>query len=164
MMKRSIWESWVSPKFDREQALAKLKQALEIFKKLKRGDWAGACLQKIADLKPGQDQGREHLEQILLMQKQVGDYNGQRLTLLSLTGRHFSIGQYQRGLKYYDQLVEVERKRGDAREEIWELRQAGNVSINGGLYHKAMEYYEKALVTSRSSGVSLPAVPMSRSF
>ena len=66
------------PKFDREQALAKLKQALEIFKKLKHGDWAGACLQKIADLKPGQDQ--QHLEQILLMQKQISDLKGQAQT------------------------------------------------------------------------------------
>ena len=89
---------------------------------------------------------------IELYQRLQGKISDQWLASRSighLGSSYFSIGDYQKAMKYYEQALAVNKKIGDRRNEGVCLGNLGNVYLDLGEVEKAIVFYEQALEIER---------------
>jgi len=138
-------------KEDKERALAKYEQALEIFRRA-GSKWQGPTLNNIAlvyrDTSQYQ-QALEYFEKALELQGKVGNAKEEATTLANIGGVYTKLGQYQKALEYQEKALELHRKISNPQGEAWALYGIGYTYQVMGQYQKSLEYYENALAISR---------------
>lgn len=81
-----------------------------------------------------------------------GDKGAQGVHLGNLGNAYSDLGQTQRAIQYYEQVLEINREMGDKRNEGNALGNLGLAYRNLGQTQRAIEYHEQALAISRQIG------------
>ena len=142
-------------KEDREKALMKYQQALEIFRKARSDKWQGVCLNQLGFVYHNfghYSKALEHYEKSLAICNKVGDVKGEGATLNNIASVYRNWGQYQKALEYYEMSLVIARKIGNVAGEGGTLNNIGLVYDSLGQYQKALEHCEKSLMIRRNIG------------
>jgi tetratricopeptide (TPR) repeat protein len=98
-------------------------------------------------------------QQSLEIKREIGDMNGEAISLNNLGIVYYSLGQYQEALKYYQQSLAIQSEIGvtegtqsDRSEEANSLMNLGNVYYSLGQYQEAIKYHQQSLEIQREIG------------
>ncbi len=97
----------------------------------------------------------DHLEQQLVIVREIGDRHGEGVALGNLGIAYASLGQYQRAVGFFEQALVIAREIGDRRGEGAALDNLGIAYSFLGQYQRAVGSFEQALVIAREIGDQL---------
>jgi tetratricopeptide (TPR) repeat protein len=103
---------------------------------------------------------KQKRQRIAMLRGLLDEYVGEeaeiqqaRADLLGKLGiLHYSLGEVQRAIEYYQQALEIAREIGDRRGEGADLGNLGNAYSDLGEVQRAIEYYQQALEIAREIG------------
>ncbi|MEI1376940.1 tetratricopeptide repeat protein, partial [Nostoc sp.] len=94
----------------------------------------------------------EFLQQSLEIKREIGDRDGEGVSLGNLGNAYNLLGQYQRAIEFYQQSLEIKREIGDRNGEGKSLGSLGNAYNSLGQYQRAIEFLQQSLEISREIG------------
>ncbi|MBH8562824.1 CHAT domain-containing protein [Nostoc sp. CENA67] len=94
----------------------------------------------------------EFFQQALVIYQQIGDRNGEALSLNYIAIVERARGDYIQALKFYNQALNIFRELGDRLNEGTALNNIGKVYEGLGQYPQALEFYQQALAIRRQVG------------
>ena len=115
-------------KEDRERALVKYEQALEIFRGV-RSKWQGSTLNNIALVYEaiGHDhRALGYYEKALDLHKKAGNTKEQATTLANAGGVYNNLGEFQKALEYQEKALALHRQISYLQGEGWALSRMGH--------------------------------------
>ena len=138
-----------------KQALAKLEEALKLFRAV--GDRRGEAvtLNKIGQVYSALGEKQKALDyysQSLPLSRAVGDRRVENGILNNIGQVYSALGEKQKALEYYNQSLPLTRATGDLRGEAVTLSSIGLVYSDLGENQKALEYYSQSLPLFRAVG------------
>jgi tetratricopeptide (TPR) repeat protein len=139
-------------KQDREKALEKYQEALEIFRAVKSEKGQANTWNAIGLIYVSRSQYRQALEcydKALDLHKKLGNATGQATTLANMGYVYRNLGEFQKALEHQDKALALHRTNSNRRGEGWALAALGYTYRGMGQYPKALECYTKALAISR---------------
>jgi CHAT domain-containing protein len=83
---------------------------------------------------------------------QIGDRNGEGLSLNNLGTVYNSLRQYQKAIDYYQQSLAIKKQIGNLNGEGNSLSNLGTVYFFIGQYQKAIDYYQQSLALQKQIG------------
>ncbi|MEH2141859.1 tetratricopeptide repeat protein [Nostoc sp.] len=94
----------------------------------------------------------EFFQQSLDISREIGDRNGEGISLIGLGNAYYSLGQYQQAIEFYQQSLEISREIGGRNGEGNSLNNLGNAYNSLGEYQRAIEFLQQSLDISREIG------------
>ena len=94
----------------------------------------------------------EHLEQQLVIVREIGDRRGEGNALGNLGNAYADLGEPRRAIEHYEQQLAIAREIGDRRGEGNHLGSLGNAYSDLGEPRRAIEYHEQHLAIAREIG------------
>jgi CHAT domain-containing protein/Tfp pilus assembly protein PilF len=94
----------------------------------------------------------EYYQQSLAIFKEIGDREGEALSLNNLGVAYRSLGQYPKAIEYYQQSLAIFKEIGDREGEARSLNNLGNAYDALGQYPKAIEFYQQSLAIFKEIG------------
>ena len=98
------------------------------------------------------DEAKEYLEKALLINKQIGDRNGERLSCERLGTIYESISQYDKAEDFFKKALAIAKEIGHRQGEGTALANLGTVFVCRGEYDMAKNYLDKALAIMTKIG------------
>ncbi|MDZ8225908.1 tetratricopeptide repeat protein [Nostoc sp. ChiVER01] len=94
----------------------------------------------------------EFLQESLEIKREIGDRDGEGVSLGNLGNAYNFLGQYQRAIDFYQQSLEIKREIGDRNGEGTSLGSLGNAYNFLGQYQRAIEFLQESLEIKREIG------------
>ena len=94
----------------------------------------------------------QFFQQALVIYQQIGDRNGEALSLNYIAIVERARGDYTQALNFYNQALNIFRELGDRLNEGTALNNIGKVYEGLGQYPQALEFYQQALAIRRQVG------------
>jgi tetratricopeptide (TPR) repeat protein len=139
-------------KEDREKALQKYQEALEIFRKVRSEKRQATTLTSMGAVYASRSQYQQALEyydKALDLHQKVGNVKGQAATLANTGTVYRNLGQFQKALEHQESALALHRKISNLQGEGRALSALSYTYRGIGQYHKAMECAEKYLAISK---------------
>jgi tetratricopeptide (TPR) repeat protein len=141
-------------KEDKEKAMTKFQQALEIFHKNKSEKNEANALYRLGSVYSDLSHYGKALEyygQALEVYRKIEDAQGEGVALNDIGFVHNEMSQYRKALDYYEKSLQIRRKTGNLAGEATTLNNMAAVYDNMSQYQRALEHYEKALEIRRKT-------------
>jgi ATP/maltotriose-dependent transcriptional regulator MalT/DNA-binding SARP family transcriptional activator/MinD-like ATPase involved in chromosome partitioning or flagellar assembly len=138
------------------EALADLRQALELFDTLNDTYNMGVCHDQIGIclVKQGNFSGADHhYRQALRIWEALGNANDLANTLNSLGSSLYASGRYEEALKHFKDSLDIAHQIGATRRAAFAQAGIGDVYLELQEYDQAAKAYEKSTGSSRKAGV-----------
>ncbi len=151
---RDLWAK-AKTNQDREHAIKKYEQALEIFTKTRSDKWRGMTLSNIgfAYHRLGEyEKALGYYEQALSVHRKSGNVQAEGTTLGNIASVLLKSAQPQKALEYRKKELTIKRAAGDTKGEAVALAFIGHAYQRLDQHQKAAEYYEKALEAYQKTG------------
>ncbi len=94
----------------------------------------------------------EYQEQSLAISREIGNRQGEGISLGNLGSAYNNLGEYRKAIEYHEQYLAISREIGNREGEGISLGRLGNAYNRLGEYQKAIEYQEQSLSISREIG------------
>ncbi|MBW4679109.1 MAG: tetratricopeptide repeat protein [Microcoleus vaginatus WJT46-NPBG5] len=94
----------------------------------------------------------ETFQSVLAIVREIGDRQGEGVTLNNIGFVHQSLGQYPKALESYQQALAIHQEIGNKAEKGTTLTNIGSVHHRLGQYPQALEYYQQALAIAKEIG------------
>jgi CHAT domain-containing protein/Tfp pilus assembly protein PilF len=94
----------------------------------------------------------EFHQQSLAIKQEIGDRNGEALSLMNMGIAYSELGQYPKAIEFYQQSLSIQRQIGDRNGQALSLMNIGNVYFDLEQYPKAIEFFHKSLSIQRQIG------------
>jgi tetratricopeptide (TPR) repeat protein len=91
-------------------------------------------------------------QQSLDIKKEIGDIQGESISLNNLGNSYYSLGQYERAIAFYQQSLDIKKEIGDIRGESSSLGNLGNAYYFLGQYQRAIAFYQQSLDIKKEIG------------
>ena len=91
-------------------------------------------------------------EQSLEIEREIGNPQGEAISLGNLGNAYDSLGQYQKAIDFHQQYLEISREIGDRLGEAASLGNLGNAYHSLGQYQKAIDFHQQFLEMAREIG------------
>ncbi|NJM74973.1 MAG: tetratricopeptide repeat protein [Acaryochloridaceae cyanobacterium RU_4_10] len=88
----------------------------------------------------------------MVITREIGDRNGEAISLGNLGSVSTSLGQYTQAIEYHEQALAITREIGDRNGEAKSLNNLGSAYGSIGDYVKAIDYHEQSLAIQREIG------------
>ena len=98
------------------------------------------------------EQARDYYEQALPIAREIGDREGEGVTLNNLGMLADRLGKTEEAQRYYEQALPIQREIGDREGEGLTLNNLGMLADSLGNKEEAQRYYEQALPIRREIG------------
>ncbi|MTJ07476.1 CHAT domain-containing protein [Anabaena sp. UHCC 0204] len=138
-----------------QRIISSFEKALLVYQKI--GDQAGIAksldyIAWIYYLKKEYQQALNYYQQVLPIQRQLGDGDGEKQTLTKIMNIYseqsrqlFEQGEYETALNKFQEVLSLNKKLELKIEEGFTLNQIGMIYHTLGKYESALEYYQKSL-------------------
>ncbi|WP_199311592.1 tetratricopeptide repeat protein [Anabaena subtropica] len=94
----------------------------------------------------------EFHQQSLEISREIGERNGEAVSLGNLGNAYNSLGQYQQAIKFHQQSLEIKREIGERNGEGISLGNLGSSYRSLGQYQQAIEFHQQSLEIFRETG------------
>ena len=91
-------------------------------------------------------------QQSLKIQQQIGNRNGEAISLNNLGNAYNYLGEFQRAIEFFEQSLQIQQEIGDRNVEGLTLNNLGNAYNGLGNYQRAIEFFEESLKIFRQIG------------
>jgi tetratricopeptide (TPR) repeat protein len=91
-------------------------------------------------------------QQSLDIKKEIGDIQGESISLNNLGNSYYFLGQYERAIAFYQQSLDIKKEIGDIRGESSSLGNLGNAYYFLGQYQRAIAFYQQSLDIKKEIG------------
>jgi tetratricopeptide (TPR) repeat protein len=91
-------------------------------------------------------------QQSLDIKKEIGDIQGESISLNNLGNSYYSLGQYERAIAFYQQSLDIKKEIGDIQGESISLNNLGNSYYFLGQYERAIAFYQQSLDIKKEIG------------
>jgi CHAT domain-containing protein/Tfp pilus assembly protein PilF len=138
------------------EALGFYQQALDVFQRAgEQGFWKANVLLNLAAIYSSlgePDAALASTQQVLDLQRTLGDRRGEARTLNNLGVFYYNLSDFGAALEAYGPALALERDLGDRLREAAVLHNLGAAYHGMGDYERALSYFEQALAIRREAG------------
>jgi tetratricopeptide (TPR) repeat protein len=91
-------------------------------------------------------------KQFLAIAREIGDRDGEAISLIGLGNAYDSLGEYQQAIDFLQQSLAIAQQIGDRNGEANSLNNLGNVYDSLGEYQQAIDFLQQSLAIKRQIG------------